>query len=145
MDWLSIQKHVPKNDTSMTLHSKNYYTFVESRKDINDKNDTSVVNNIANSQGVIQPPFSNIGSNASIKSVLRKITESTPDASQSNQAATPRDIEDFGSIMTMSNYCDVHPWKHRLPGSLAVPREPLDAATVAEAIIVITLFPYDIA
>ncbi|KAI5406524.1 mediator of RNA polymerase II transcription subunit 13 isoform X1 [Lathyrus oleraceus] len=76
-----------KNDTSMTLHSKNYYTFVESRKDINDKKAVAgVVNNIAKSEGIIQPPFSNIGSNASVKSVLRKITESTKDTEGTKDA-----------------------------------------------------------
>lgn len=74
-----------KNDTCMTLHSKNYYTFVESRKDINDKKAVAGVN-IAKSDGIMQPPFSNIGSNASVKSVLRKITESSKDTEGTKDA-----------------------------------------------------------
>jgi len=70
-----------KHDTSMTLLSKNYYTFVESRKDMNDKKPvTCIANNIAKSEGIVQPPFSNVGSNVSVKSVLRKMTEDPKDA-----------------------------------------------------------------
>lgn len=70
-----------KHDTSMTLHSKNYYTFVESRKDMNEKKPvTCIANNIAKSEGIVQPPFSNVGSNVSVKSVLRKMTEDPKDA-----------------------------------------------------------------
>ncbi|XP_045816593.1 mediator of RNA polymerase II transcription subunit 13 isoform X1 [Trifolium pratense] len=95
-----------KHDTSMTLHSKNYYTFVESRKDINDKKPVAcIVNSIAKSEGTVQPPFSNIGSNASVKSGLRKMTEGTKDAEHFTLSAKTLLATDVTCAMLQASMC----------------------------------------
>jgi mediator of RNA polymerase II transcription subunit 13 len=95
-----------KHDTSMTLHAKNYYTFVESRKDINDKKPVaSIVNSIAKSEGTVQPPFSNIGSNTSVKSVLRKMTEGTKDTEHYSLSAKTLLATDVTCAMLQASMC----------------------------------------
>ncbi|XP_004502200.1 mediator of RNA polymerase II transcription subunit 13 isoform X2 [Cicer arietinum] len=95
-----------KHDTSMTLHSKNYYTFVDSRKDINDKKPvTCIDNSIAKSEGIVQPPFSNIGSNASVKSVLRKMTGGTKEADHFVLSAKNLLATDVTCAMLQASMC----------------------------------------
>ncbi|KAI4317451.1 hypothetical protein L6164_025318 [Bauhinia variegata] len=67
-----------KHDNNMSLQLKSYYTYVESRKEVDDKKShTSNDNLIVKSEGVVLPPLSNVGSNSIVKSVLRKMSEGT--------------------------------------------------------------------
>lgn len=93
-----------KHDTS--LDSKNYYTLVESRKCINDKKPvTCIDNSIGKSEGMVQPPFSNIGSNATVKSVLRKNTEGTQEADHFLLSAKTLLATDVTCAMLQASLC----------------------------------------
>ena len=95
-----------KHDASMSLHSKNYYTYVESRKDINDKKPvTSNDNCIAKSEGMVPPPFSNVGSNAVVKSVLKKMTEGTLEAEHLLLSAKTLLATDVMCVMFQASMC----------------------------------------
>lgn len=95
-----------KHDTNMSLHSKNYYTFVESRKDINDKKPVTCSDNgIAKSEGIVPPPFSNIGSNATVKSALRKMTEGTQEAEHFLLSAKTLLATDVTCAMLQASMC----------------------------------------
>lgn len=95
-----------KHDASMSLHSKNYYTFVQSRKDLNDKKPvTCNDNSIAKSEGIGPPQFSNIGSNAVVKSVLRKMTEGTNETEHSLLSAKTLLATDISCAMLQASMC----------------------------------------
>ncbi|XP_027336151.1 mediator of RNA polymerase II transcription subunit 13 isoform X2 [Abrus precatorius] len=95
-----------KHDASMTLHSKNYYTFVESRKDKNDKKPiTGNDNSLAKSEEIVLPPLSNIGSNAIVKSALRKTTEGTHEAEQLLLSAKTLLATDVTCVMFQASMC----------------------------------------
>ncbi|KAL2332580.1 hypothetical protein Fmac_013793 [Flemingia macrophylla] len=92
-----------KHDASMSLHSKNCYTFVESRKEKNDKNPvTCNDNSIAKSEGLM--PLSNIGSNATVKSFLRKTIEGTHEAEHLLSAKTLL-ATDITCVMLQASMC----------------------------------------
>ena len=94
-----------KYDASTTsLHSKYYYTFVESRKEKNDKNPaTCNDNSITKSEGM--PPLSNIGSNAIVKSAIRKTTDCTHEAEQFLLSAKTLLATDITCIMLQASMC----------------------------------------
>ncbi|XP_014626292.1 mediator of RNA polymerase II transcription subunit 13-like isoform X3 [Glycine soja] len=94
-----------KHDAStMSLHSKYYYTFVESRKEKNDKNPaTCNDNSITKSEGM--PPLSNIGSNAIVKSAIRKTTDCTHEAEQFLLSAKTLLATDITCIMLQASMC----------------------------------------
>ncbi|KAK7331485.1 hypothetical protein VNO77_25710 [Canavalia gladiata] len=95
-----------KHDASMTVHSKNYYTFVESRKDINEKKPvTSNDNSIAKSEEMVLPPLSNIGSNALVKSALRKTTEGMHEAEHLLLSAKTLLATDVTCAMLQASMC----------------------------------------
>ncbi|KRH31605.1 hypothetical protein GLYMA_11G256800v4 [Glycine max] len=94
-----------KYDASTTsLHSKYYYTFVESRKEKNDKNPaTCNDNSITKSEGI--PPLSNIGSNAIVKSAIRKTTEGTHEAEHFLLSAKTLLATDITCVTLQASMC----------------------------------------
>lgn len=95
-----------KHDASMSLHPKNYYIYVESRKDIDDKKPATCNDNgIAKSEGMPQHPFSNIGSNPVVKSVLRKMTEGTLEAEHILLSARTLLATDITCVMLQASMC----------------------------------------
>lgn len=93
-----------KHDASMSLHTKNYYTFVESRKEKNDKNPvTCNDNSIVKSEGIA--PLSNTGSNAIVKSAVRKTTEGTHEAEHFLLSAKTLLATDITCAMLQASMC----------------------------------------
>lgn len=66
-----------KNDVSAVIHSKKYYTHVESGKEQHEKRSFAGNNSNAASEGVAPSPFSNLNPTNAVKSSLRKLTEGT--------------------------------------------------------------------
>ncbi|KAK4266691.1 hypothetical protein QN277_027573 [Acacia crassicarpa] len=72
-----------KQDTFMGLQSKNYYTYMEGKKEVDDKSSiTCNDKSIGKSEGMMPPPLSTTGSNSVVKSVQRKMTDATFEAEQ---------------------------------------------------------------
>ncbi|KAK7265984.1 hypothetical protein RIF29_18621 [Crotalaria pallida] len=95
-----------KHDASMSGNPKNYYIYVESRKGINDtKPATCNDNGIAKSEGMVQPPFSKIGSNVVVKSVTRKTTEGTLEAEHFLLTAKTLLATDITCAMLQASMC----------------------------------------
>ncbi|KAL4343391.1 mediator of RNA polymerase II transcription subunit 13 [Arachis ipaensis] len=93
------------HDATMNLHSKNYYTYVESRKDINDKKTVTCKNDsIVKSDGMVSPPFSNIGSNAVAKSGL-KMNEGTLESEHLLLSAKTLLATDVMCVMFQASMC----------------------------------------
>ncbi|QCE13020.1 mediator of RNA polymerase II transcription subunit 13 [Vigna unguiculata] len=93
-----------KHDSSTSLFSKHYYTFVESREEKNDKslvvcNDDS----ITKSDGIL--PLSNIGSNAIVKSSLRKTAEGTHEPEHVLLSAKTLLATDITCVMLQASVC----------------------------------------
>ncbi|KAL9455446.1 hypothetical protein AB3S75_010799 [Citrus x aurantiifolia] len=66
-----------KHDSSALLHSKKYYSHVESSKEQNDRKSVTHKDSNAKSDGLVLSPFSNLSSTNAIKSLPRKMTEGT--------------------------------------------------------------------
>ncbi|KAE9587864.1 putative mediator complex, subunit Med13 [Lupinus albus] len=95
-----------KHDASMSLHPRNYYNYVESRKDINDRKPANLNDNgIGKSEGMVQPLFSKIGSNAITKSVLRKMSEGTHEAEHFLLSAKTLLATDVTCVMLQASMC----------------------------------------
>ncbi|XP_047153957.1 mediator of RNA polymerase II transcription subunit 13 [Vigna umbellata] len=93
-----------KHDSSTSLLSKHYYTFVESRKEKNDKNPVICNDNsIAKSEGIL--PLSNIGSNAIVKSSLRKTAEGTHEPEHVLLSAKTLLATDITCVMLQASVC----------------------------------------
>ncbi|WVZ01159.1 hypothetical protein V8G54_027228 [Vigna mungo] len=93
-----------KHDSSTSLLSKHYYTFVESRKEKIDKNPVICNDNsIAKSEGIL--PLSNIGSNAIVKSSLRKTAEGTHEPEHVLLSAKTLLATDITCVMLQASVC----------------------------------------
>jgi len=93
-----------KHDSGTSLHSKHYYTFVESRKEKNDKNPVVCNDNsIAKSDGILS--LSNIGSNAIVKSSLRKTAEGTHEPEHALLSAKTLLATDITCVMLQASVC----------------------------------------
>ncbi|KAK9274364.1 hypothetical protein L1049_019178 [Liquidambar formosana] len=66
-----------RHDGHAILHSKKYYTHVESGKEQHDRRLTTSKNSIASCEGVVPSSFSGFNSTNAVNSVQRKMAEST--------------------------------------------------------------------
>ncbi|KAL6553696.1 hypothetical protein OROGR_007538 [Orobanche gracilis] len=94
-----------KHDASMSLHPKNYYNYVESRKDINDRKPANCNDNGIGRSEMVQPLFSKIGSNAVTKSVLRKTNGGTLEAEHFLLSAKALLATDVMCVMLQASMC----------------------------------------
>ncbi|KAF7836948.1 mediator of RNA polymerase II transcription subunit 13 isoform X1 [Senna tora] len=95
-----------KHDTSMGVHSKNYYTYLEGKKEVDDKRSiTCNDKSIAKSEGMVSPPLSTIGSSAVLKSVPRKMNDATLEAEHFLLSAKTLLATDVACVLFQASMC----------------------------------------
>ncbi|XP_059630499.1 mediator of RNA polymerase II transcription subunit 13 isoform X2 [Cornus florida] len=73
----SLKSCPGRRDASTIIHSKKYYTNVESGKEQNDKRIFTSKNSVSSCEGATPTPFSGFNSTNAVKSIQRKMTEGT--------------------------------------------------------------------
>lgn len=133
-----------KHDLSGLLHSKNYYTHVESSSKQHDRKSLTHKDSNAPSEGVVLSPFSNFSSTNAVTSVSRKMTEGTVGAehiflSPKNVLATEVECIMFQASMCRIRHILLYSSNpspmslSRFAGSTVLNQFPGDSSTMTES------------